>query len=625
MKEYREKIANLSVYEQKMRDLYLRKLALGEILGPLTGYLSIDKPFLKNYPEEALLREVPKQTIYERIYACNKDRLQDIALIYQDVQITFGELFENIDRVSKALLAMGIKRGEKVSLCMPNIPETVYTIYALSKIGAVANMIEPRTNAKRIKQYLIEAKSTKLLMVDLCKKNIDKIIDDADCPLKTVIGVSAVQSFKDGMKKRIYQFLHPEIKDKGKYQNYETFIQNGKSVKQVETVPYKENTPAIVVYTGGTTSIPKGAVLANETYNGQNMQFQYSGISNNKGDRFLGDVPFFSAYGSSCGMHNALCSGVSICLVPTRKPSHFYKLLRKYRPTITMEVPRTYEMLYQKRRHKKDDFSFMKDNICGGDKISEAREEEVNREAKKHQAPAIKKGIGMTEFGGGITTTISDETNLVGTVGVPLAQNNVKIVDPVTHEEVHYNEMGELWATGPTQMIGYLNREEENQAFFEEEGNIRWSKTGDLCTANQDGIIAFLDRIKRAIMLPDGHTVPLVPIENAISMHQGVLNCAVVGVETSSVNTGKVPMAFVVLKDEKANTAKIEKELRHICDENIPPREIPRYYCFVRKLPYTLMEKVDFEFLSKEGTRLVLEGNKAKGNKVKQLVKRLGK
>lgn len=614
LKDYKKKISNLNIYEQKQRDLYLRKLALGEIQGPMTGYLSLDKPFLKFYSEKAILDTVPQQTIYQRIYECNRDNLDGIALIYQDVQITFRELFDNIDRVAKSLIAAGVKEGEYVSLCMPNIPETVYTIYALNKIGAVANMIEPRTNAKRIKQYIKSAnqsgvKATKMIMVDLCKKNMDHIINDEDCDLEEVICVSAVNSFQEGIKKKIYQLLHPTVKDCGKYKNWDTFMKDGMKVKNVPTFEYREHTPAIVVYTGGTTSIPKGAVLGNETYNGQNMQFQYSGISKDRKDRFLGDVPFFSAYGSSCGMHNALCSGVAICLVPTRKPQDFYKLLKQYKPTITMEVPRTYEMLYQnlKKKKKSEDFSYMKDNICGGDKIPVPHETEVNNEAKKHGAPRIKKGLGMSEFGGGITTTISEETNLLGTVGVPLAQNGIRVVDPNTHEEVMYNQMGELQAYGPTQMLGYLGREDENERFFEVEGNIRWANTGDLVQVDEEGITTFLDRIKRAIMLPDGHTVPLVPIENTISMHPNVKSCAVVGVSNSKEQTGKVPMAFVVLNDEKADDEQIKKELKQLCDEYIPPREIPQYYEIVPELPYTLMEKIDFPKLESIGTELVLQ------------------
>ncbi|MCI8588117.1 MAG: acyl--CoA ligase [Bacilli bacterium] len=610
LEHYRRKIANLNVYEQKKRDLYLRKLSLGEIQGPMTGYCSLDKPFLKFQSEEAILDTVPTQTIYQRIYECNQDNLDGIALIYQDVQVTFRELFENIDRVAKSLIASGVKAGDRVSLCMPNIPETVYTMYALNKIGAVANMIEPRTNAKRIKQYVNEAQSSKMIMVDLCKNNIDRMIYDEDCSLDEVICVSAVNSFSAGIKKRIYQFFHPTVKDSEKYKSWDTFLKRGEGISEVPTFEYREKYPAIIVYTGGTTSIPKGAILPNETYNGQNMQFKYSGISKNREDRFLGDVPFFSAYGSSCGMHNALCSGVSICLVPTRRPQDFYKLLKKYKPTITMEVPRTYEMLYQKLRGKKNEnLSYMKDNICGGDKIPSSRELEVNKEAKSHGAPAIKKGLGMSEFGGGITTTVSDETNLIGSVGIPLVQNNIKIVDPNTKEEVPYGQMGELYATGPTQMLGYLNREDEDERFFEMEGNIRWGKTGDLVQADFDGIVTYLDRIKRAIMLPDGHTVPLVPIENAISMHPQVKNCAVVGVSNSMEQTGKVPMAFVVLNDERVDMSQIEMELRKLCDENIPPREIPQYYKILPELPYTLMEKVDFEKLSTLGTNLVLKGD----------------
>lgn len=569
-----------------------------------TGLPETDMPWCKYYPIESKKDSVLKYTLYQNLKILNQNNYLEVALKYLGEEIKYYEMFNEIEKAAKSLYALGVRKGDYITFSMPNIPEFVYLFYAVNKIGAVACLIEPRTPASRIKSYLDESHSKILVMVDLCKKNIDKLIDREE--LKHVISVSPINSIKSKKVRNTYNLTHKKVKSSGKYIDYKDFIKIGESILPFNDNPYIENDVATVVYTSGTTGKPKGAELRNETYNGQNMQLKYSGILPKVGETFMGNVPFFSAYGSSSGMHNALSSGVKIELIAKYKPKHFASMLKKYKPTHVMGVPRFFEILSESKTFKNEDITFLKNAISGGDKMSPNREYRVNEYLVNHNANKLKKGLGMSEFGGGFITTVNDNVNKVGSVGIPHVGNNVMIVDPNTKEHLTYGReqnVGELYVSGPTMMKGYLNNKEETDKFFYiDDKGIKWAKTGDLVYMDEDGVIFFVDRIKNVIMRPDGHTVPLLPIENAIDKHESVESCAVVGITVDNKSTGKRPMAFIVLKkDINVSVDKIHNEIKELQNKYIPEREQPLWYRYVDSLPYNLAGKVDMLKLASIG------------------------
>ena len=432
-----------------------------------TGKPSIDRPWLKYFPEESNYEHVAEKTLYQQLLDSNKERMNNYALIYMGNKIKFSKMIENIDKCAAALIGLGVKKGDYVTFSVPNLPEFVYLFYAVNKIGAISCLIEPRTPALRIKSYIEESKSKYLIMVDLCKKNIDKIIDMDQ--IKKVVSISPMQSVTDKKIKTVYNLSHKKVKTEEKYIDYNDFIKLGKNINDVKINPYKKNDVATIVYTSGTTGKPKGAMLPNETYNGQNMQLKYSGMLPKPGEVFLGNIPFFSAYGVSSGMHNALSSGVTITLIPSYKYKEFPKLVKKYKPTHVMGVPLFFFFFSRSKSLKKEVLSYVKNCISGGDKMTPSREYLVNEKLNEMNTGNIKKGMGMSEFGGGFLTTVNDEVNKIGSVGIPHVGNNVMIVDTDTNEEITYgrdHKVGELYVTSPTMMVGYLNRDDENKKFF---------------------------------------------------------------------------------------------------------------------------------------------------------------
>ena len=192
LKEYKEKLNKLTEKEEKLRNIYLSKLANGEIQGPLTEYPNLNKPWLKNYSEDEINMEIPKKTMYELLIDSSKSNLKKTALVYFNNKITFEQVIKKIDDCAKALKNMGVKENEIVTICMPSTPETIYLIYALNKIGAVANLIDPRMNVESLKYFLNEVKSTKLFTIDLCNSKFDEIKDE--CNLENIVSISVADS-----------------------------------------------------------------------------------------------------------------------------------------------------------------------------------------------------------------------------------------------------------------------------------------------------------------------------------------------------------------------------------------------------------------------------------------------
>ena len=162
--KYKEKLSKLSKEEEKLRNVYLSKLAKGEIEGPMIGYPSIDKPNLQYYDENSILQEIPDVSILELIEKKNKNKLSNIAIEYYGTKYTYGQMFEKINELALKYKKIGIKQGDVVAICMPTTPEAIFSLYALNKIGAICDMIDPRSNKKQLQYYLNEDKAKNIIL-----------------------------------------------------------------------------------------------------------------------------------------------------------------------------------------------------------------------------------------------------------------------------------------------------------------------------------------------------------------------------------------------------------------------------------------------------------------------------
>ena len=611
--KYKEKLSKLSKEEQELRDLYLKNLASGKIQGPMVGYPSIDKPGLQYYSDDAILEDMPEVSAYEYIYNKNKERPDNIALTYFNRKVTYKELFERIDECAKSLIKLGVKEGDIISISLPNTPESAYLFYAISKIGAVANMIDPRTSADGIVDYINEVHSKYLFMIDVANVKILDVKDKTE--VTTVINVSPADSFKQPLHFAYNLKQKLESKDKD-YQTpsdfipWKKFVELGKDVTLNSiSVDNASEKPVLIVHTGGTTGPSKGVVLSNKNINAipfQSMQFPTPLEDYHK---WLDIMPPFIAYGIGTGLHFPLSAGMNVILIPQFNPDEFDKLIWKYKPNHMSGVPSHWNNIINSKLLKNKDLSFLINCCVGGDTMNYDLEKKSNEFLKNHGCKyEITKGYGMTEVNGSIGRTTTD-TNTIGTVGVPFTKSNIKICDPNTGEELTYGKEGEIYITGPSMMIEYYNNiEETNKVKVTDACGTKWIKSGDIGYMNSDGNMFIVDRIKRIIIRNDGFKVFPSVIEKAIESHKLVKSCRVVGMKDVNSVQGQLPCAFIVLKEEAAlYNGNIEQEISDICRDTLPEYMLPSRIEFKDELPLTPIGKVDTLSLTKEIDSIVLD------------------
>ena len=577
---------------------------------------------------------------FERIH-CNADEFmfglqsgalrESNALKYAGADMTFHELDVRIDRIARALYDYGIRPGDYVSTAMPNLPESVAYIYACWRIGAIANLIDPRTNSEGILERVRMVNSRLFVTVfNVCEDKMDGILDE----LPQTILVSPADSLKgkksalpalglslamNVMKKKFIK-SHKAQFDSGKYMWHSDFIKKY-HVWYDHRAGYEANRPAVVVYTSGTSAdgLMKGAVMTHEALNAAPVGIFYSNGTESyaPGDSFGGFIPFFTAYGITAGMHTSLCGGLALILVPMFDTTKFAgMLLNPWRkPNAFLGVPRFHEQLadHPRLQKKSGKLSFIKTAVSGGDKISTASLERVNRIYMRNGAQGgLRVGYGSTELGGSISVmpaydpeTTDFPWRTEGNVGYIQPQCRAVVIDPETGEPLPIGEVGELCVHSYCQMEEYfgLPKETEEITWIAPDGT-KFYRMGDKGRLDESGIFYFLDRYKRSLMRPDGHTVHPAPIENVIMRHEAVEKCAVAGLAKDDGAAGTITCAFVVLREGFGGTAEAERglilEMDRLTARHLPDRDRAMAYKIVPELPYTAMSKINFRALEKD-------------------------
>lgn len=610
--ELKEKLSKLNDLEQKQRDLHLRGLATGEIQGPPTGHASIDKPWLKYYTPEQIETDMPKKTVYSYLYEQNSKYLGRTALKYYGRKISFDELFSKIEETAKALKAMGVKENEIVTISMPNTPEAVYLFYAMSKIGAVANMVDPRTSAEGIQKYVEEVDSDKVIIVDQYYNKVKPLSENGQVnkiiavspaeslPLGLSLGYKAkefVESLKDSSKRNVFN---------DKTMNWKQFIAGGKDYNQETEVEFIPNRPLVIEHTGGTTGQPKGVLLSNENINSVALQSVLTGIDMQREHNWLDIMPTFIAYGVGMGLHLPLTIGMETILIPQFDAAKFDELIAKHKPVHMVGVPSYWGTIIKSKKLANKDLSYMIAPTVGGDAMDTTLEQQANKFLKEHNCDSkIVKGYGMTEVTGGVAGTV-DANNEIGSVGVPFVKSTISVFEEGTENELGYNEDGEVCITSPNIMLGYYDNEEATNAILKKHADGKmWIHTGDIGHITENGNIFIVDRIKRMMIRYDGFKIFPSLIENTIDTHEAVEACKVVAIADAEHNQGKLPKAHVVLKEEyKPYEEQVLAELKQLCAEQLPEYVQPVDYKFRDELPLTPIGKVDYRSLEAEDAHI---------------------
>ena len=555
-----------------------------------------EKVWMKYYSEEAKNAELPRRKAFDYVIEVNNDRLDQPALHYYGRDITFLDLIRRVNKAAKAFVALGVKEGDIVSFLSVGLPETIAAVYALNKIGAAANTIDPRLDIKSIENMIKGSGSKILVTIDMAFPKVKAIMDNIK--QEKIIVQSPATSLPPVKRCLMKLAAKYDIPYSDTVITWKQFIDGGKKTYYMEA-PYKGDALVAITYTGGTTGIPKGVMITNDSMNAVAMNFAYCDVHWEDGNRFLGIIPIFSAYGMVCGMHMPLCMRVALVPIPKFIPNEIGKLVKTYRPNHIISTPVFIELLISSREVEKMDLSFLYTLASGGDSMNEGLENKLNEFRKKHNMRfPLAQGYGMSELSAAASFCVN-RVYKQGSVGIPSLNVNVGIFDPETGEELGYNQNGEVCVTGPTMMKGYFNNPEETALVMRkhEDGQV-WIHSGDVGYMDTDGFLYIKGRIKRMITRFDGHKVFPINMESLIANRKDVHNCAVIGVNDCEHSQGQYPMALVELMPGVPESTC--KDIYNYCHENMEERGRPVAVLVVEKLPLTPMGKIDNRALEKE-------------------------
>ncbi len=559
-----------------------------------------EKPWLRYYEEEGLPAnlEYPDCSISDMVLKTAEKYPDNMAYSYFGHKISYKNFVKKIEKAARALKNYGVKEGDRVTICMPNMPEGITMIYAVNMIGGVCNLVHPLSSEKELEYYIKAAESKYVLVLDAVFDKIYKLREVAGLERIIVVRPSDGLGF---LKKRMYKLLHiKKVKlpaDDSRVVLWEDFIANSYFYQGNYHEKRGANDLAIIMYSGGTTGAPKGIKLSNLSFNALGLQATTVIRQAQPGASILSILPIFHCFGFGVCIHIPLSRGMGCILIPAFNHKEFADMIRKNQPNFIVGVPTLYEALINTKL-KSDDLKSVTALICGGDSLTATLRDKVNNFMVEHGSEAkIRVGFGLTESCG--ATCLSPEDSFKdGIIGAPFPDMDFKIVKSGTHDRCAVGEEGEICINGPLVMMGYLNDDAETaQALrLHDDGKV-WLHTGDLGKLGEDGFIYFSQRLKRMIV-SSGYNIYPTYLESVINSHESVLTSTVIGVDHPY--KGQVPKAFVVLKPGYKAGKKIEREIKELLERHVPIYSLPASYEFRTELPKTLVGKVAFKKLEDE-------------------------
>ena len=550
---------------------------------------------------EPYMIDYPALTMYQMVQKAADTYPDSIAIEFYGKKINYRALSARIERCAKAFVAMGVQKGDAVTLCMPNVPQTLESFYALNRIGAICNMVHPLSAQNEITYYLNISESKVILTVDLFFENVSKAIANADHPVTAIVcrmqdelplPLAAVYLLKKG-------------KDYLKFPNtknsllYTKFLKGASAVTTVPDAGYEAGRTAAILYSGGTSGMPKGICLTDLNFNACALQ---SGVAmdveiSNK-LRMLSCMPMFHGFGLGINIHIVLINGARCMLMPTFDKHSYAKALIKKRPNFIAGVPTIFEALLHLPELEGKDLSYLLGMFCGGDSLSVELKKSIDKFLKEHNASIqVREGYGLTECVTASCLTPKNEYR-ENSIGLPYPDTYYQIVRPGTDDVLPFGEEGEIILRGPSLMTGYLKNPEETANTLRKlaDGNI-WLYTGDLGSMDEDGYVYFKQRIKRMI-ITNGYNVYPGPIENIIDGIDEVSYSCVIGVKDP--RRMQRVRAYVVLRDGVEASDALKQKIMDELSLHIAKYALPKEIIFRDELPKTLVGKVAYRKLEEE-------------------------
>lgn len=556
--------------------------------------------WLKFYGNTPATIEYPDYTLFEMVEQTANKYPNSIVYEFMGKKIKYKAFLKRIEQTAKAFANMGIVKGDRVTIAMPNTPQAIDAFYALNRIGAVPNMIHPLSAPTEIEFYLNFSKSKAIIILDGFYGKLKSIRNNLTYSPKVI--VARIPDELSHVMKLGYALTTgkniKKVPDDGLHITWNDFMAGGKNISTLERVDMDADECAAILYSGGTTGTTKGIALSSRNFNALGMQTAAASGCDLHGMKMLSVMPVFHGFGLGVGIHTAIISGCTCIVVPQFNIKTYTKILKSKKPNLIPGVPTLFEALLRADNLKNVDLSFLRGVFSGGDSLSIELKAKVDKFLKDHNAPVqIREGYGTTECVTASCLTPKDYYR-EGSIGIPFPDTYYMIVKPGTKEEAPIGEEGEICLTGPTVMLEYIdNPEETDQTIQIHEDGRRWLHTGDLGKMDEDGFVYFKQRIKRMIVT-SGYNVYPSQIENIIDGHPKVLISCAIGIK-DPYKVQKVK-AFVVPAPGIEPTEDLKKEILSYCRQHIAKYAMPYDIEFRAELPKTLVGKVAYRVLEEE-------------------------
>ncbi len=545
--------------------------------------------------------EYPEYSFYEH-FRLGAEKYPDLCAVeFQGKKYTYKQLIKKIDSVARALVACQIKKGDVVSVITPNTPQALFMIYALNRIGAVANMIHPLLSAKEIQDFVESTDSVAILTLDMIYPKFAKIAWKTSKEPKMILAriVDALPWYAKPVysaKNKLSLTFNPDHD----VIYWNDFIKAGENSGIIlPSDDGKGDDTAVILYSGGSSGTPKGVMITNLNINSLAMHtYDIGGIEEVAGKKSLAVMPLFHGFGLVICVHAMLSLGFHVYLLPKYDFNECSKLIFKKKINCIYGVPGLFESLIRCEYIDKSDLSFMELLVCGGDKLPEKLQHRVNKILKKGGADVVlREAYGQTECVAGCSINPKFDTR-IGSAGIAYPDVYFKIVKPDTQEELPDGEDGELCVAGPLVMKGYYKNEEATAKALQRHSDGKlWLHTGDMFSKDKDGFIYFRQRNSRMIIC-GGYNVYATQVEDAICSCPAVAQSCVVGVKDRIY--GQKIAAFVVLNNKEADKTAVKEKITECCKNNLSEYSLPHEIIFRDELPVTNMGKTDYLSLEKE-------------------------
>jgi long-chain acyl-CoA synthetase len=561
-----------------------------------------DRPWLKAYHEGVpeSMEPFPERSVFGMLEESVRQFPDHPAVSFPVAPmaktLTYRQLMDEVEQMSRALASLGVRKGDRVVILLPNCPQWVVSYFALQRLGAVPAGANPLYTRRELLHELTDAEANVIITLDLLYHQIDGLREEAD--LKTVI-VARVSDYlgfpinKLAPLKQKKEAQHegrpwPPVPSDADVLWWTDLMKGSYPDVAPAEVDVREDVAALV-YTGGTTGLPKGAMLTHHNIVSNAIQTGawFTGVERGK-EGILAILPFFHSYGLNAVMGVGISLGMNLILQPRFELEMALKAIEKEKPSLFPGVPRIYIAINESEEAAKHDLSSIRWCFSGAAPLPVAVAEKFERIS----GGRVVEGYGLTETSPVTHVNPLDGNHRFGTIGLPIPDTDCKLVDlddpqkEVTGEDAE----GELCIAGPQVMKGYWKKPEETDDMIRvHQDGMRWLHTGDVAKMDPDGYFRIVDR-KKDMIIVSGFNVYPTDVEQVLYKHPKIEKVAVIGVPDEK--TGEAVKAFVVLRKGQEATPEEIIEFAKDPEQGLTGYRAPKHVEFRDELPETMVGKV---------------------------------